>query len=269
MAVPTKGVGGAPRDGEGNGTAYAATSLERALSILESFTEDRPALTLSQVVGATGLNKTTAFRLLTVLTRRGFVSRRPGSGEYMAGIRALALAGAFRARSVLLDAARPVLAAIRDRLNETVILSVRHGNHRIDVEYCRCAHALQAVVTLGVAKPLYVGAGGRALMTTLSPAELESYFAEVPLRPLSPTTLATRREVEEALAVIRRDGIAESLGEANTGLAGFAIPLACPPGEPAAALVASIPLQRQTPALRQDVIAAFREGAEAIRLRLA
>jgi DNA-binding IclR family transcriptional regulator len=253
---------------DGVAAGYAATSLERALSILESFTEHRPVMTLTEVVEATGLNKTTAFRLLTVLARRGFVSRRPGTGLYMAGVRSLALAGAYRSQSSLLDVARPVLTALRDQLQETVILGVRHGYHRIDVECCKCSHALQAVVTLGAPKPLYVGAGGRALLTTLSATELDEYFATVALQALSPTTLVSRSDVEEALALIRHQGFAESCDEAGTGLAGFAVPLACPPSEPAAALIASIPLQRLTPSLRQAVIAAFREGSETIRQQL-
>ncbi|MDB5368550.1 MAG: hypothetical protein JWP20_108 [Roseomonas sp.] len=248
--------------------AYAASSLERALSILEAFTEERPVLTLSEVVQLTGLNKTTAFRLLAVLCRRGFVSRRQGTGQYTAGVRAVAFAGAYHRQFSLLDVVRPVIASIRDQVNETIILGLRHGYYRIDVEYSRCSHQLQAVVTLGVEKPLHVGAGGRALLSSLSAPELADYFACVERRPLSKTTLVEQHDIEEALVQIRRQGFAESFGEANTGLAGIAAPINDPRVQPAAALIASIPMQRLSPELRERVTAAFLHGVQEIRRRL-
>ncbi len=65
-----------------NKTVYRVQALERALDILECFSFQDRSMSLSDVVNRTGLNKTTAKRLISNLTARGYLQRDPQSKKY-------------------------------------------------------------------------------------------------------------------------------------------------------------------------------------------
>ena len=63
--------------------AQGVRSIRRALDILSLLTEDRPAVSIRDIVEATGLAKTTVIRLVQTLERSGLLWATPGG--YMAG----------------------------------------------------------------------------------------------------------------------------------------------------------------------------------------
>lgn len=250
------------------GTVYSASSLERALSILEVFSPSQPSLSLADIVKTTGLNKTTAFRLLTVLGQRGFVMRDSETGEYAVGFRALALGEACRKQMSLIRSARPLLRSIRDLVNETTFLTIRWGDCRVDLEQAESSHPLRQVMAAGRPKPLYVGASGKALLAGLPQEELEDYLDRVPRTAFSPTTIVDRAALFSAVEQARRQGYAESLSEAGTGVAGVAALVRGNRDMPLAVLVVATPMQRFSPELRERAIAILVEKAAELSARL-
>src|SRR3712207_6822775 len=55
--------------------AAPATSLGKALAVLDAFRGPQASLGLTQIAAASGVNKTTAYRLLAVLVAHGYVER--------------------------------------------------------------------------------------------------------------------------------------------------------------------------------------------------
>lgn len=254
-------------DGE-DGPYYAAGSLERSLSILEAFTRDRPLLTLTEVVEATGLNKTTCFRLLTVLARRNYVERDEATGQYGIGFRALQMADAYHVHTSLTEVALPVMRSLRDAVNETVMLAVRSGDYRVDIEQAESFQDVRTVMYRGQQKPLYAGAAGKALLSSLSEAEYIDYLDRVPRTKLSESTIVDRAEIIREIKRIQKRGYAESRGERSGSGGGIAVLIRTRRGQPAAALVVSVPINRFTVQLRGKIIPAVVQAGEKISQRL-
>ena|SRR5437868_9539013 len=112
---------------------YAVSSLDRAIDILEAFSLRRPELGLKEIAAATGLHKATAFRLLAGLCRRGLVIKHGATGAYRLGFKLIGLAEIAKVPGGLVAEALPVMRALRDALDETVYLSVRAGDWRVDL----------------------------------------------------------------------------------------------------------------------------------------
>src|SRR3546814_17400974 len=74
-----------PQSPEESMTTYANGSLERGAAIVECVGNANGPLTLTEVAEATGLSRSTAFRLLAALCRLGFVHKDRGSGTYSLG----------------------------------------------------------------------------------------------------------------------------------------------------------------------------------------
>ena len=73
---------------------YKVQALERALDIIDCFSFQDRELSLTDVVKRTGLNKTTAKRLMSNLSTRGYLQQDPQSKKYQLGMRLFELGGA-------------------------------------------------------------------------------------------------------------------------------------------------------------------------------
>src|SRR5437762_294903 len=89
---------------------------------------------------------------------------RDGAGRYRLGLRLLGWAGAVSAEVGLVEAARPVLEALRDETGESAQLFVRDGDHRLCVAASERPAGLRDTVPIGAVLPIDRGSGGKVLL---------------------------------------------------------------------------------------------------------
>lgn len=248
--------------------AYAVSTLDRAIDVLEAFTHKTPELSLKQIAARTGLHKATAFRLATTLCRRGLMIKHPISGTYRLGFELISLAEVAKGQTSLVADALPVMRALRDELNETVFLSVRVGDHRVDIEQVEGLQNIRRVLTLGEQKSLYAGAGSKVLLAAMSDEEIAAYLGRTKLVAHTKTTPVTVKAVWAEIAVIRRQGFAEGWDERDSGGAGAAAPIFGPSLEVIGAVAVAVPSSRYNPSLRKKTVTAVTKAAAAISDRL-
>lgn len=136
--------------------------LDKSVVVLEAVHE-RGALSLSELVSATGLSRPTAHRLAVALEAHRLL-RRDGDGRFRLGFRLAAWGSAAAGREGLLDAAAPVLVELRGQTGESTQLYVRDGDTRVCVASLeRQGGGLRDTVPTGAVLPLGKGSGGRAL----------------------------------------------------------------------------------------------------------
>ena len=216
--------------------------MNKAVAILSLLAEGGPA-TLAEVVEGTGLPRPTAYRLLSALEAHHLVAR--GGGRYVLGMRLLGW-GARAAGVDLIEAARPVLAALAEESGESVQLYVREGDRRVCVASVeRVGGGLRDTVPVGAVLPLDRGSGGKVL---LGWAEDGERFSRI-----------NADELEEILS----RGWAESVAEREVGVASVSAPVFGSDGRLRAAVCASGPSSRlgEHPGerLAEPVVAAARE----------
>jgi DNA-binding IclR family transcriptional regulator len=104
--------------------------LERGISILECFREDRLRMSLRELAECTGLDKATLLRLLGVLQRARMVHRFD-SGSYAPGPALLHMGMLYRSTFDLGTRLQPVLHAVMQQTGETVAFYIRSGDDRV------------------------------------------------------------------------------------------------------------------------------------------
>lgn len=244
---------------------YQVNVLDRAVAILDAFAQSGPSLSLSEIASQTGLHVSTCLRLLSNLKHHGLVARDEDSGRYRLGYRLLAMAEMARGSTGLVETALPVMRELSRQFNETVVISVRSGDHRVDLEQVVGQQSVRRVVTLGIEKPLYAGAASRVLLSGLSAAELESYLERVELKKLATRTITDADELKATLARIRTAGYAESVQEQfDDSGGGIVAPVFGGRGEVVAALGISVPQFRFTAELRTQLIPAVIAAAQRV-----
>lgn len=192
---------------------YRIEAVDRAINILTAFTHSEPELTLGEIVEKTGLAKATAFRMLSNLCARHMCQLDRKTGRYSLGYEVLKMADIRRQQLNFRQLALPAMQTLRDVSNETIVLSVRDGDDRVNVDYVESRDPLRRVPEPGRRAPLYSGASSKAFLACLSDEELESYLSRTKLVKRGPKTITDPDELRREVAKIRARGYSESRGE--------------------------------------------------------
>ena len=210
----------------GNGISGVGV-LDKAVVILSACAE---GASLAELVDRTKLPRATAHRLAQALEVHRLLVRDP-QGRWRPGPRLAELANA--APDMLLTAAEPLLAALRDATGESAQLYLRRADERVCVAAAQRARGLQNTVPVGSVLPMTAGSAAQILLAWEPP---EAYL------PLLPKCRFTGK----TLAEVRRRGWAQSVAEREPGVASVSAPIRDRSGRVIAAVSVSGPIERMT-----------------------
>jgi DNA-binding IclR family transcriptional regulator len=210
-------------------------TLERGLDVLDCFCRGSAKLTLTDITDLTGLNPSTAFRILATLEKRDYLKRDAETKKYQLGTQVLSLILPSLEAYDLRTIAKPYMQELFDTCNESVSLYLPLVEHRLCLERIETTHALRRVINIGERLPINKGAGGKVLL---------AWMAEDKLKQLMKKGL----EIPSGdLKKIRERGYAMSVGEREKGVSAIAAPLYDATGKVVAALAIAAPEIRFTP----------------------
>lgn len=244
------------------------SSIEKAIDILFCFDAEHPQLRLTDISAKLGLHKSTTYRLLSLLRKKGLIVSCPDSQLYSLGPGLVELAWVILRQQDLRRVCQPYLERLRQDTNETVNLNTRLGNQRICVEELESGHNIKYSQTVGLAAPLHVGAPGKALMAFLPESELDTILNELPLVAITPSTLCDPERLRTELSVVQTRGFAISIGERSPGASAVAAPIWNWSGRPVAAVSVLGPVQRLTYEKLQELGPEVRRVAQEISAAL-
>ncbi len=130
--------------------------LERGLSILQSFRQDRLRMSLRELVDSTGLDKATLLRMLGVLVRARMVHRFE-NGSYAPGPALLHLGMLYRSTFDIGTRLQPALHEVMRQTGETVAFYIRSGDDRVCLYRENTANEVRHHVEIGTRIPLLDG----------------------------------------------------------------------------------------------------------------
>jgi DNA-binding IclR family transcriptional regulator len=193
-------------------------AVDRAAGLLKTVADSRQPLTVVELAAATGLNRSTAWRLLATLEQHGLVERDPVTQRYSVGYAILQMA-AGGDYDALVRRARPAVERLANETGETASLAVAK---RFDLVYVDQVEAPQVMSPnwLGRAAPLHATSSGKAFLAWLPSEERVALLTPARLKRYTPTTITTRAELESELEAVRRDRYAVCIGELEETLYG-------------------------------------------------
>ncbi|MFC7535201.1 IclR family transcriptional regulator [Actinoplanes sp. GCM10030250] len=229
-------------------------SVQRALGILGLLTDDRPIVTVRQIVESTGLAKTTVLRLVSTLEQNGLLWAT--TGGYMAGPGLWRWAHLARRSWELPPETQRGMRELAATQRETVNLYVSRDIYRVCVAQQESPQPLRHVVRVGDELPMWAGASSKVLLRDAGPNLLDRIAKDSPHGPDHATVM--RQWIDEAT----RKGYGESHGEREDGLSAVAAPVLGRSGGVVAALALSGPSIRFTPERVAEFAADLRQMAQ-------
>ena len=221
------------------GSRQGIQVVRRAASVLRAVGDRPEGIRLGELAATVALPKATAHRIVRALVDEqllwtdavGLIWIGPAVGR---------LANASSAS--LVARLHPLIAELRQQVDETVDLSVLEGDRMLFVDQAVSSHRLQAVSAVGTTFPLHCTANGKAVLAAL-PEELVAFLLPDHLERFTEHTITDRHRLDEELARIRSEGVAWDRQEHSPGIAAVGAAV-LDGGGPVAAISVPVPSER-------------------------
>ena len=142
--------------------AETSQTLDRGLRVLAVLASHPNGLTVTELAGAVGVNRTVVYRLVTTLEQHG-LARRDAAGRLHVGLGVLALARGLQ--PVLREMANPVLRRLAEDLGATAHLTLADGGEALAIAVVEPSWTdFHVAYRVGARHPLNQGAAGRAIL---------------------------------------------------------------------------------------------------------
>ena len=217
-------------------TPYSGTqAVRRAVGLLKVFSDARPEWTLPELVAASGLNKTTTFRLLSALAAEGLIARSNEGSAWRLGPEAIAIGARALRSNDLRAVGRPFLEELARGSGESASLETLLDADVLILDEARSRESLLAAPSVGTRWPAHATSTGKVLLAELpDPAWRAALRSPLP-RPAR-RTIATLAALRKELHQVRAQGYATALGELEDGFNAIGVAVRDHDGRAVAAL---------------------------------
>ena len=184
--------------------------------------------------------------LVGVLVERGYLRPDPEtSTRFVLGVRAFQLGGAYEREVDLFASGRAAAKRVAAECGETVQVVIRDDRHVIYIVKVDSIHAVRVVSHVGGRLPAWCTAGGKVLLSQLSPDELDALFPhDIGMVGMTAQSIRSRKRLVNELKITRERGWGEENSESNEDAACVAAPIYDRSGACVAAMSITVPIIR-------------------------
>ena len=232
---------------------YNATSLARALTILDLFEPATPTLSTTQIARRLRVRAGSLYPALSTLGRFGYLERRPDK-RFRLGLKLLERGHMILQHLEVYERAKPALRALAQSLSANAHLAVLHQGQVLYLGREEASPSSVFPSIVGRLVPAHCTALGKVLLAHLNPSERRDLLAGQPLEKRTIKTITSLRRLEVELAGVVQRGYAVDHEELYEGLTCVAAPVRDHAGEVVAAISVS-PLRSRMTAARIERVA--------------
>ena len=218
--------------------------IDRMAGLLEAIARYQHPVSLKVLAAETGLHSSTAFRILASMIENGFVER-DGAAHYRLGTKLLHLGSRVRSSIDVRAEAKPVMEALRDRLDESVNLTVREGDEVVYVEKATPNRMMHVQQLVGSRAPLHVTAVGKMMLAEGGEEQCRGYAKRTNLPAYTRNTINSLAGLLAEADRVVAQGYALDNEEAEIGVGCIGVLIHDNTGAPVAGLSVSAPMERR------------------------
>jgi IclR family transcriptional regulator, pca regulon regulatory protein len=239
-------------------------SLARGLRVIESFEGFREGRSIVEIAQSTGLSRASIRRILLTLQLLGYVER--SRQVYRLRTQILRLGFSYLSSSSVVEAARPVLERITERVHESSSMSMLDGGEIVYVARSAASRVLAAGLSVGSRLPAYCTSMGRVLLASLPDEDLDRYLRTLKPRAYTSKTLVKIPALRKAIIDARKRDYAIVNEELEAGLRSVAVPVYTRANRVVAAINVGTHVTRvDSSTLIKVCLPALQEGARTLR----
>ena len=183
------------------------TVLIKAAKIMD-FLAEEPDQSLQEITAATKMTPSTTIKILDTLVLIGYVKKSEHK-TYRLGSKLIRFANQRLEQIDLAEITLPYLEKLQQTIDETIHLGILSDNEILYINKLEAKHqTIRMSSKIGITRPLYSSAMGKAVLATFSQEEFDQYLAEHTLVPHTENTITNPLRLAKELKEIRHSGIA-------------------------------------------------------------
>jgi len=193
-------------------------SVERTFSVIELLCKNGES-GITELSAASGLNKTTVFRLLSTLVSLGYAAKNPLTEKYRLTLKFLKLSAGTLSKLDIRRYAKRHLERLSAATGETVHLVERNGGEIIYIDKFESPkNSVRMVSRVGLSLPMVYTAVGKAIMAQLEPDETEKIWHSTKIVQKTDKTITDYSLFLKELETVRKNGYATDCEENENGV---------------------------------------------------
>lgn len=218
-------------------------SLTRGLIILEHILE-KGSVGVIEMGKILGVNKSSAYRLLSTLEDRGFIEQDKTTLKYRLGLKLLKFGEGVMNNLEIRKIASPYLKELARKTRESSHLCILFQMQALFVDNENGMEIITANIDIGTCEPLYCSAVGKALLSFLPENQWEEILNTIPITAYTPKTITSVEALKIELKKTVERGYALDDEELSAGMRCVAAPILNYSGEVIASIGISGPITR-------------------------
>lgn len=199
-------------------------SIDRAIQILNCFSEKRPELKLTEIAEELDLNKSTVHGIINTLKYHGLIDQDEESQKYRLGVTLMKLGDLASSSIDIIKFTRPYLVDICNQIEETVHLGTLDNLEVVYIDKIESTQSMRIASSRGTRNPAYCTGIGKSMLAYLDEKALEKLLKQ-DLVKYTDNTITDKDELLKELAKVRKAGYAFDNEENNIGLFCIAVPI--------------------------------------------
>lgn len=216
--VPT---GGGPVRGRAESADFIQ-SLDRGLAAIRAFSDERAALSVSEVARRAAVSRAAARRILFTLERLGYASTVDG-GRFQLEPAVLTLGYAYLSSQGISQLAKSYMETAANAVQGSCTLAVLEGTDVLFIARVRPPRNLGTTYTIGSRIPAHLTSMGRCLLADRSDEEIDEYLKNANLNPFTRFTVTDPSAIRESILEIRESGYSVVNQELTIGVLGMGV----------------------------------------------
>jgi DNA-binding IclR family transcriptional regulator len=193
--------------------------VARTLDFLETFADQKRPLTSSEIARRLEIPASSCHDVIQALLERGYLYEFTARGGYYPTLRLYELAKTIADHDPIVLRADSLLRTLRDKVDESILLSKVDGLSATYLLSIQPAHPLRFLATIGGhVRNLHASSAGKALLANLDEPVLANYLKSATLTGLTPRTITSKTALREELALGNRRGWFLNREESQEGL---------------------------------------------------
>lgn len=193
-------------------------SVDRALCILESLSDYEDGLGITEIGQKVNLHKSTVYRLVNTLVNKGYIKQDYSTNKYRLTLKLFELGSKKVEKMDLVGISKPYLNELMEKTGEVVHLVVREGIQIVYVSKVEPKKSIMMYTRIGMSKPMYCTAMGKAMMAELTDEEVEDIWNKSDIEKYTENTIVDLQKLKENLKKVKQDGFALDNQEVENGI---------------------------------------------------
>lgn len=180
-------------------------SIERVFDIIELLSEEYKGIQLTEISRRLNLHKSTVYRLLNVLRKRGYIEKSEHN-LYRIGIQFIELSSIYLNSVELKTEAEPYLRRLSQETSQTAFLAMIQECEVIYLDKFEQFRSLRKYSIIGRRRPSYCTSLGKAMLMDRNDEEISGLFEKKGLEKFTENTITDIPSLLEELHASRLRG---------------------------------------------------------------